>query len=154
LPTTAPESPIFLDYSTMLSGLNHLTLAVLDLDQSLDFYGSLLGFQPRARWRSGAYLSLGDLWLCLSVDPHKSSTPAPDYTHYPFSIAPDKFGAFLDRLREHHVVEWRENRSEGNSAYFLDPDGHKLEVHDGDLNSRIAHCRIHPYDDMRFFDEL
>ncbi|WP_159065009.1 hypothetical protein [Thaumasiovibrio subtropicus] len=31
------------------------------------------------------------------------------------------------------------NRSEGQSLYLLDPDGHKLELHVGDLNSRLAH---------------
>lgn len=136
----------------MLSGLNHLTLAVLDLDQSIDFYRSLLGFRIRASWRSGAYLSLGDLWLCLSLDSYRSSQPAPDYTHYAFSVAGDKFDVFLERLRDHRVVEWRKNRSEGRSVYFLDPNGHKLEVHVGDIDSRLAQCRRLPYEDMRFFD--
>lgn len=50
----------------MLTGLNHLTLAVSDLDRSFEFYRHLLGFTPHARWQGGAYLSLGALWLCLS----------------------------------------------------------------------------------------
>lgn len=136
----------------MLSGLNHLTLAVLDLDRSVDFYRSLLGCQLHATWRSGAYLSLGDLWLCLSLDPSRSPQPAPDYTHYALSIAVDKFDIFLERLRNYRVVQWKENRSEGKSFYFLDPDGHKLEVHVGDLDSRLAQCRLLPYEGMCFFD--
>jgi catechol 2,3-dioxygenase-like lactoylglutathione lyase family enzyme len=136
----------------MLSGLNHLTLAVLDLERSLQFYGSLLGCRIRATWRSGAYLSLGDLWLCLSLDSNRSTKPVSDYTHYAFSIAQEEFGAFARRLRENNVIEWKENRSEGDSLYFLDPDGHKLEVHSGDLATRLAQCRIAPYDAMRFFD--
>lgn len=52
----------------MLTGLNHLTLAVSDLDRSFEFYRHLLGFTPHARWQGGAYLSLGALWLCLSRD--------------------------------------------------------------------------------------
>lgn len=37
----------------MLTGLNHLTLAVSDLDRSFDFYRHLLGFtsRPLARRR-------------------------------------------------------------------------------------------------------
>jgi catechol 2,3-dioxygenase-like lactoylglutathione lyase family enzyme len=136
----------------MLSGLNHLTLTVQDLERSLDFYSSLLGFRVHARWHSGAYLSLGELWLCLSQDPNRSSTPAPDYTHYAFSISQDKFSIFSGRLLDHGVVEWKKNRSEGESVYFLDPDGHKLEVHVGDLDSRLAQCRSSPYEGMRFFD--
>lgn len=136
----------------MLSGLNHLTLAVLDVERSVVFYRSLLGFRLHATWRAGAYLSLGDLWLCLSLDPQRAATMAPDYTHYAFSIAAEEFGAFRARLREHQVVEWRQNRSEGDSLYFLDPDGHRLEAHVGDLESRLAECRLHPYEGMRFFD--
>jgi len=136
----------------MLSGLNHLTLAVLDVNRSVAFYRSLLGFRLHATWRAGAYLSLGDLWLCLSLDAQRSTPPVQDYTHYAFSIAPDQFGMFRERLRDHPVIEWRQNRSEGDSVYFLDPDGHRLELHVGDLESRLAACRLHPYEGMRFFD--
>ncbi|RRA28762.1 glutathione transferase, partial [Cronobacter sakazakii] len=38
----------------MLSGLNHLTLAVRDVAQSLAFYHSLLGLRLHARWDGGA----------------------------------------------------------------------------------------------------
>lgn len=136
----------------MLSGLNHLTLAVLDVDRSVAFYRSLLGFRLHATWRAGAYLSLGELWLCLSLDATRSATPVSNYTHYAFSIAPELFDDFRERLRDRQVVEWRQNRSEGDSLYFLDPDGHQLEVHVGDLESRLAQCRRHPYEAMRFFD--
>jgi len=136
----------------MLTGLNHLTLAVRDVERSLAFYGSLLGFRVRASWRAGAYLTLGDLWLCLSLDRDRSQEPASDYTHYAFSIAPDKFSLFCERLRQQGVIEWKRNGSEGDSVYFLDPDGHQLEAHVGDLASRLAECRAHPYDGMRFFD--
>lgn len=44
----------------MLKGLNHVTLAVNDLDESFVFYSALLGFKPHAKWTRGAYLSLGD----------------------------------------------------------------------------------------------
>jgi catechol 2,3-dioxygenase-like lactoylglutathione lyase family enzyme len=142
-----------LNFSPMLSGLNHLTLAVLDVQASVDFYRSLLGFRLHANWRHGAYLSLGELWLCLSRDPARQPQPAPDYTHHAFTIAADRFAVFVERLRAQNVVEWKENRSEGKSMYFLDPDGHKLEVHVGDLDSRLAECRLRPYDGMRFFDE-
>lgn len=46
---------------------------------------------------------------------------------------------------------WRDNRSEGASFYFLDPDGHRLEAHVGDLASRLRACREHPYAGMRFY---
>lgn len=73
----------------MLTGLNHLTLAVSDLDRSFEFYRHLLGFTPHARWQGGAYLSLGALWLCLSRDEARAQQSARDYTHYAFSVAPE-----------------------------------------------------------------
>ena len=39
---------------------------------------------------------------------------------------------------------WRQNRSEGDSLYVLDPDAHKLELHVGTLASRLAHYRANP----------
>jgi catechol 2,3-dioxygenase-like lactoylglutathione lyase family enzyme len=136
----------------MLTGLNHLTLAVQDLDRSVDFYRHLLGMRLHARWDAGAYLSLHALWLCLSLDPLKAEGPSPDYTHFAFGIAQHNFDLFLHRLRSHGVIEWQQNHSEGNSLYFLDPDEYKLEAHVGDLDSRLTQCRALPYSGMRFFD--
>ena len=136
----------------MLGGFNHLTLAVTDLERSFAFYKDLLGFEPAAIWNTGAYLSLGELWLCLSLDSKRADRAAPDYTHYAFDIAQDAFDAFRTRLLEAGVPEWRQNKSEGDSFYFLDPDGHQLEAHVGSLASRLAECRTAPYAGMRFFE--
>ncbi|MBC3271759.1 fosfomycin resistance glutathione transferase [Pseudomonas sp. SWRI81] len=137
----------------MLTGLNHLTLAVRDLNRSLRFYRDVLQLRVEATWDSGAYLSLPGLWLCLSLDPLRKTEPCADYTHYAFSVSAADFPVFVQHLRTVDVEAWRDNRSEGASFYFLDPDGHKLEVHVGDLASRLAACRQKPYAGMRFNDE-
>lgn len=139
----------------MLTGLNHLTLAVKALPRSLAFYHQLLELRLHARWQNGAYLSCGDLWLCLSVDPARESfSPTmSDYTHYAFSIAPENFDKLVTRLKQHGVAMWKTNSSEGDSYYFLDPDGHRLEIHVGDLAQRLAACRENPYAGMVFDDE-
>ena len=129
----------------MLTGLNHLTLAVSDVARSWEFYTELLGFIPKAKWNTGAYLSLGELWLCLSLDTVDEKI---DYTHYAFSVSPDVFTPLVMQLRSRNVVEWKINKSEGESLYFCDPDGHKLEIHSGDLASRLDYCRYHPYAGM------
>lgn len=138
----------------MLKGLNHLTLAVSDIAGSIDFYHHLLGLPLHARWDSGAYLSCGDLWLCLSLDAqrHYIASQESDYTHYAFSIDENDFSAFVARLAQAGVTSWKENKSEGESFYFLDPDGHKLEAHVGNLAQRLAACRAKPYKGMVFFD--
>ncbi|UKL96983.1 glutathione transferase, partial [Klebsiella pneumoniae] len=108
-----------------------------------------------ARWDSGAYLSCGDLWLCLSLDPQRRVTPPEesDYTHYAFSISEADFASFAARLEAAGVAIWKLNRSEGASHYFLDPDGHKLELHVGSLAQRLAACREQPYKGMVFFED-
>ena len=139
----------------MLSGLNHLTLAVSELAPSIAFYHRLLGLRLHARWDSGAYLSCGDLWLCLSLDAQRRtiSPQKSDYTHYAFSVSEEGFAQTVARLEKQGVTVWKENRSEGESYYFLDPDGHKLELHIGNLAQRLAACRQQPYQGMVFFEE-
>lgn len=126
----------------MLQGINHITIAVSDLDRSLEFYAHLIGMKPHVRWDGGAYLSLGDIWFCLSLD---EAAPAGDYSHIAFDIAEENFDEVANRLRHEGVVEWKQNKSEGDSLYFLDPDGHKLEVHNGSLQSRLESLKSHPY---------
>ncbi len=70
----------------MITGVNHVTVVVADLDRSLDFWRDALGLSLRAQSSKMAYL-------------------------------------------------------EGGTLYVLDPDGHKLELHLGDLASRLAHYR-------------
>ena len=136
----------------MLAGFNHLTLAVAQLPRSVDFYHQVLGFRLEARWARGAYLSLGDLWLCLALDQVQAQDLRRNYTHYAFSITQQHFSAFAQRLREAGVALWKQDKSEGESLYFLDPDGHQLEAHVSDLRSRLAACRAKPYEGMQFFD--
>lgn len=126
----------------MITGFNHLTIGVSDLEISLKFYIELLGFKPEGRWDKGAYLSAGDLWLCLSSD---KASPACDYTHYAFSTKESNFDAVVTQLKNAEVKCWKMNSSEGNSYYFLDPDGHQLEIHSGDLNTRLNSIRSNPY---------
>ena len=109
----------------MVTGLNHLTLAVSDLQKSFAFYVDVLGFTPEARWDNGAYLSAGGFWICLSLEP---ASPASDYTHFAFSINESEFDAAVARIAEAGATCWKTNSSEGDSYYFLDPDGHKLEL--------------------------
>lgn len=123
-----------------INGLNHITLAVADVQRSVTFYRDVLGCAVRALWNDGAYLEAGPLWLCLSRDDLVRTSPHPDYTHFAFSIAAEEFPDLSDRLKATCNI-WKDNRSEGASIYFLDPDGHKLEIHVGDIETRLAHYR-------------
>lgn len=118
----------------MITSVNHITLAASDLTRSISFYRDVLGGDLRAEWASGAYLSLGSVWLCLELS--ADITPRGDDTHIAFTA--DDFDALVARVRAAAPL-WKSNTSEGASLYFSDPDGHKLEIHDGDLESRLRH---------------
>jgi len=120
----------------MITGVNHVTLVVRDLNASLSFWRDILGLTLRARGPDMAYLSGGTLWLCL-----ERGTPSPreDDSHIAFSCAPEDYDRLCARLAAAPV--WKQNRSEGASLYILDPDGHKLEIHLGNLTTRLAHYR-------------
>ena len=131
----------------MLKGLNHITLAVSDLQVSLDFYQSLLGFTGHVKWDKGAYLTLGELWLCLALGNVDDKS---DYSHIAFSIEQESFEGLSRQLNAAGVKQWKINHSEGSSLYILDPDGHRLELHVGDLASRLENLKTKPYQGMQW----
>jgi glutathione S-transferase fosA5 len=136
----------------MVTGLNHVTLSVADLDRAFRFYTEALGMRPVARWYKGAYLAAGDLWLCLTLESDRPSRLSSTYDHIAFSASESDFHPLCSRLMSAGAQLWQENRSEGDSLYFLDPDGHKLEVHVSDLRSRIESLRRDPPANLVLFE--
>ena len=130
-----------------LRGLNHLTFVVADLDRSLSFWRDRLGGRLRARGPRMAYLDLGGLWICLEL-----GRPAPrdDHSHVALDCAPEDFDRVAEALAD--LPRWKENRSEGASLYLTDPDGHRIEIHVGTLETRLAHYRAAPDAGITVFD--
>lgn len=129
----------------MISGLSHVTFAVSRLDLSIRFYTELLGLKLLVRWNEGAYLTADDFWVSLVLD--KAATEATNnssYTHTAFAVSPDDFLLMRGKLLAFDAEEWQPNSSPGESFYFLDPDGHKLEIHARTLQDRIAWLRANP----------
>jgi catechol 2,3-dioxygenase-like lactoylglutathione lyase family enzyme len=137
----------------MIRGVNHVTLSVRDLEASIAFYRDVLGMRLAARWPSGAYLAAGSLWLALLVDRHARPGAAREYTHVALDVAPADFEALAARVRASGATLWQENTSEGASLYFLDPTGHKLELHAGDLATRLASGRVKPWAGLEVLDD-
>ena len=124
-----------------LHGVDHTARPTWKLNETVEFYRDVLGFRVAALWAEGAYLEAGPLWLCLSLDPQSVQQPARDYTHVAFDVDGAGFEAIRARLQSACAPTWKDNRSEGASHYFLDPDGHRLELHVGSLRSRLDHYR-------------
>ena len=135
----------------MITGINHITLAITDVERSFTFYTSILGFRPVAKWPAGAYLLAGDTWIALVADQHTRQAALPEYTHIAFSISAQDIGPLSARIRASGATIWQENWTEGDSLYFLDPDGHKLEIHASDLATRIATAKAQPWEGLTFF---
>jgi catechol 2,3-dioxygenase-like lactoylglutathione lyase family enzyme len=132
----------------MITGLNHITLAVKNIDISFSFYRDVLGFTPLCKWEGSAYFLVGDpeqpgcLWFCLDRDAGRQKTDCT--THYAFFVSPEDFKAISERIINSGAILFKENTSSGKSLYFLDPDGHKLEIHTGDWKTRIAAKKADP----------
>jgi catechol 2,3-dioxygenase-like lactoylglutathione lyase family enzyme len=125
----------------MITGLNHITLAVKDVEISFAFYRDILGFTPLCKWEGSAYFLVGNLhdshalWFCLDRDSNRQMTSCS--THYAFTVSPEDFKAKSEHIINSGAFLFKENISPGESLYFLDPDGRKLEIHVDDWKSRL-----------------
>lgn len=128
----------------MITGLNHINLSVKDLDASFVFYKDILGFKPRVKWAEGAYFEVGNLWFCLFLDFNTRVLPLPEYTHIAFNISQELFENVSEKIKASGAIIWKKNKSEGSSLYFLDPNGHKLELHVGNIETRMIEKKINP----------
>jgi hypothetical protein len=77
----------------------------------------------------------------------------PEYSHIAFSEPAAGFDNAAAQIRSSGARIWKENESEGPSLYFLDPDGHKLEIHIGDWRTRLGAMKKDPWEEnIKFFD--
>ncbi|MFQ5902838.1 MAG: VOC family protein [Candidatus Binatia bacterium] len=118
-------------------GVVHFTIPVNDLDRSAEFYSGLLGMRILRKNPRMVFLKCGDDYLVLG----KSQTPINsnadgDYTiHHAFKVSAEDFDRSVEFLKQNGVQILRlEDRQDGTfqgrSAYFHDPDGNALEIHD------------------------
>jgi catechol 2,3-dioxygenase-like lactoylglutathione lyase family enzyme len=120
---------------SMITGMNHITLAVQDIDKSFAFYRDIVGLKPLVKWGQGAYFLIDNFWFCLNVDDKRKANPC--YTHYAFRVPRAQFNKMSHMIIHSGAEIFKDNTSPGESLYFLDPDGHKLEIHVGSWQSRI-----------------
>lgn len=126
----------------MIVGVNHITLAIKNIDASFAFYRDVLELKPLCKWNKGAYFLVNGFWLCLNVDDKRE--PSSCYTHYAFSVAEEDFEIISQKIICSGATIFKANTSPGNSFYFLDPDGHKLEIHVGNWEDRLAFKKSNP----------
>ncbi len=137
----------------MLLGINHITLTVQNLEEDFSFYRDILGLTPLCKIKNkSAYFLCGKDWLVLVEDRQKSNSQKNDsYAHLAFSVGNDEFVLMSEKIKKAKVVIWQNNKSEGDSLYFLDPSGNKLEIHLGDWESRITSLKENFKNEIEFF---
>jgi lactoylglutathione lyase len=103
-----------------LVGINHVALEVGDIEQALEFYGSLFEFSLRGRGPSMAFLDMGDQFIAIS----RGRTQPPD-DHRHFGLVVDDREAVRAALQEQGL----DVAPEG-SVDFSDPWGNHIQVVD------------------------
>ena len=134
-----------------VSGINHVTFDVASVEESVEFYRDVLGCELVAHWRAGAYLTAGTTWIAL-VSRGEPPSPATD-SHIAFGVSREQFIGLTDRIRASGARVWQENWTEGESLYFEDPTGHRLEIHCTDLATRLRAARTEPWEGLVIVDE-
>ncbi len=135
----------------MITGVNHITFAVRDIDESFGFYADVLGLKRIQKSSSSVYLLAGDTWIALTEDQNARNEHLLEYTHIAFTVEQQDFEAMRKRIIKAGVKEWQNNWTEGASFYFVDPNGHKLEIHVSDLEARIESGKREWGDNVRWF---
>jgi len=116
----------------------HFSLPVTDLNRSRSFYEGVLGMKVVEQSPRMVFLQTGDDYLILAKgnDVMKYDTSKSTPVHHAFKVKPEEFQSSIDDLRKNGVEVFNiEDRNTGvfwgPQAYFLDPDGNKLEIYAG-----------------------
>jgi catechol 2,3-dioxygenase-like lactoylglutathione lyase family enzyme len=133
----------------MINGINHITLSVKNIDESFKFYKEILGLKPIMKSKISVYFQAGIVWIALVKS--SSGKNKSDYSHIAFNVASKDFNNLKNKIKNYGAREWQKNKTEGDSLYFLDPSGNKLEIHSTSLNDRIKHGKEHWKKDVEWF---
>ncbi len=110
-----------------VSGIQHLNLAVRDLDRACRFYEEVLGFRRAFTRGSSVWLEAGRDLLGLS----EGEPPPQSSNHFGFRVAEAEAVTRWSEQLSRHGVELEKgpyDRSDGCSLYFRDPDGYLIEI--------------------------
>lgn len=137
----------------MISGVNHITLAVSNLDIAFAFYTEILHLKPIAMIKNkSAYLLAGEDWIALVQDKNPDSLPSKSYAHLAFSVNASDFQILSKSIKDSGAKIWQDSSSPEDSLYFTDPSGNRLEIHTGDWRGRLSWLQANPNTEAVIFE--
>ena len=118
-----------------LEGIDHVALAVRDVQRSARWYIDVLGFERRYEdmWKGvPVFVGKGTTALALFAthDAHPIPRPRGSITmlHLAFRANREGFLAAQRDLTAHGIAFHFQDHEISHSIYFHDPDGHELEI--------------------------
>jgi len=118
-----------------LEGIDHVALAVRDVERSAQWYIDVLGFEHRYKdvWNGvPTFIGKGTTAIALfPIQRHARSTSSPEeirMLHLAFRATRKNFLAAQEELKRRGIKFEFQDHEISHSIYFHDPEGHELEI--------------------------
>ena len=122
-----------------IEGVTHWSIPVNDLEESITFYGDLLGLKLVGRLGDSgmACFNVGDhnILLCAEQQRGRKAAEKNDLVHHSFTVKPEILVKACKVFQEKKVpvvelVYRAKGYFTGRELYFYDPSGNRLELRD------------------------
>ena len=127
-----------------LEGIDHVAISVADVHRSAQWYRNTLGLERRyeTAW-ADCPIVMGRGTTAIALFPVGTPTPEPppgrhvlSMRHVAFRADAKNFAQAQDELTRNGVSFEFQDHQIAHSIYFLDPDGHQIEITTYDLPNR------------------
>lgn len=119
-----------------INALDHVALAVRDVESSAQWYIDVLGFERQhdELW-NGIPVFVGKGNAAVALFPARADETLPSSSrggrrilHFAFRADRQNFLAAQDELKRRGIVFQFQDHEISHSIYFRDPDGHEIEI--------------------------